>query len=204
MLEIEVTMDMFGLDAIAEVGRQIPFATAVALTRTAKDVQARLIADLPADFTVRSPWTAKGIRVKSANKRNLEAQVGSRDEYMARQATGGVKEPRSGQTVAVPITGRGRARATVKSPTRRGKWPARLLQKPRYFIQKINGKLGLWRRPSKGKRAIQLVYSLVDEVRIPKRWPLQRTAQAVVRKQWDRRAQEALTQALLTARRRRR
>lgn len=79
-----ITFDAFGQDDVRRLlsgmEDQIPFAMALTLTSTAKDIQAseqghlRGQLDRPTSFTVRS------VRVKPATKRDLEARIWIRDE----------------------------------------------------------------------------------------------------------------------------
>lgn len=99
-----ITFEAFGQDEVRRLLRgmedQIPFAMALTLTRTAKDVQQaeqghlRGALDRPTSFTVR------GIRVKPATKRDLEARIWIRDEatkgtapltYLMPQLQGGTR-----------------------------------------------------------------------------------------------------------------
>lgn len=62
---------------------QVPFATAVALTRTAKRVQTGLVDEMKREFDRPTPWTLKSTFLRSATKRNLEAIVGIKDQAYA-------------------------------------------------------------------------------------------------------------------------
>lgn len=101
------------------------FAMALALTRTVQATQTYLRSHLASDFTIRSSWVAKGIRIVPATKATLTAAVGSKDAFMRLQTIGGQKTPRNSRAVAIPIG----ARPTLQSTTRPGKWPSRLLSK---------------------------------------------------------------------------
>lgn len=62
---------------------QVPFATAVALTRTGKRVQTSLIDEMKREFDRPTPWTLRSTFLRSATKRNLEAIVGIKDQAYA-------------------------------------------------------------------------------------------------------------------------
>jgi len=172
----------------------MPFAIAMALTHTAKDAQKRLIADLPAHFTIRDKWVSRGIRIVPARKNDPVAEVGSKDAFMARQAIGGVKEGKDGM-VAIPIA----ARANPRRKTRPSKWPKALLRKDRHFIGSAAGKLGVWKKSKRGR--LKLMWLLREKVNIPARWPFLDTVSDVVRKEWHRNAWKALERAVKTAKR---
>ncbi len=59
--------------------KKLPYATATALTRTAKRVQAAFIDAMKQDFDRPTPYTLGGTYVKPANARNLTAMVGWKD-----------------------------------------------------------------------------------------------------------------------------
>lgn len=59
---------------------QLPFATAKALTQTAKDVQARLTREMSSVFDRPTPYTINSLRTKPATKSNLSAYVWFKDD----------------------------------------------------------------------------------------------------------------------------
>lgn len=182
-----------------EIARQIPFATALALTRVAKIAQGVVRAELPLHFKIRTPFVAKGIRIRRATKSRLFAEVGSKDRFMKAQALGGVKTSQEGSHVAVPVG----ARTTPDSVTRKGKWPTRMLTKKRHFVAPLpSGVDGIWRRkgPKRRPRLI-LQYVLVKQAKIKARWPLFDTVERVVASAWEREALKAFDQAFKSRRR---
>lgn len=84
MIKMSVKFDMGPVQRhLAAVQRQVPFATAVALTRTAKRVQAELIDEMKREFDRPTPWTLKATFLSSAKPRNLEAVTGIKDQAYA-------------------------------------------------------------------------------------------------------------------------
>lgn len=86
---------------------QLPFATAVALTRVAVDARDQERRVLGRTFTLRSRKRVEGgIQINRAEKKDwprCRAEVGLRDEFMAKHVTGGEKTPKpGGKHVAVP------------------------------------------------------------------------------------------------------
>ena len=82
--------------AMDKLGKQARFAAAVALTRTAKDVQAAVPAELERDLDRPTDFTKRGTFIVPARKDRLEAVVGFKDrqaKYMALQIAGGVYRP---------------------------------------------------------------------------------------------------------------
>lgn len=200
-VDFRVTFDVkpFARWLDREIAKQIPFATALALTRTAKIAQSVVRAELPQHFRIRTGFVAKGIRIRSATKSRLFAEVGSKDRFMKAQALGGTKIAQEGAHVAIPIG----ARKTPDSVTRKGKWPTRMLTKKRHFVAPLpSGVDGVWRRkgPKKRPRLI-LQYILAKEAKIKKRWPLFETVERVVAAVWQREALKAFADAFKSRRR---
>lgn len=178
-----------------DVQKQVPFATALALTRTAALTQDAIREDLPRHFTIRSTWISKGIRATRAKKSRLVAEVGSRDAFMARQVFGGVKESVDGGLVAVPRE----IRKTPEQRTTRARWPGRLLSKRNHFIAPLpSGDLGVFRRMRSGLR---LLYVLTDSVEVERRWPFFELAWAEIHREWPHQQIKAMIDALKTSRR---
>lgn len=59
--------------------QQLPFATALALTRAAQGLQRDIVDEMLAKFDRPTPYTLKSTFIKPATKANLEAQVGIKD-----------------------------------------------------------------------------------------------------------------------------
>lgn len=90
---------------------QVPFATAYALTQTAKQAQQAIIGEMKSVFDRPKPYTLNGTYVKIATKRDLVAVVklkdgqlgkaageskrGTADKYLAAQVEGGPRRPKA-------------------------------------------------------------------------------------------------------------
>lgn len=90
---------------------QIPFATAYALTQTAKQAQRYIVSEMKKVFDRPKPYTLNGTYVKPATKQNLTALVklkdgylgdageaskrGTADKYLAAQVKGGSRNPKA-------------------------------------------------------------------------------------------------------------
>jgi hypothetical protein len=89
--------------SMSEMARkQIPFATALALTQTAQAVQKELAADLKKEFDQPTPYITRGTFISPAKKNDLKAEVGMIDRpkgtnnaspalYVREQFGGGVR-----------------------------------------------------------------------------------------------------------------
>jgi len=99
---------------LGRMDRNVRFAAAVALTRTAQDMQAEVRRELRASFTLRNDFTSKAVVIQPATRDSLSAAVlvGTRTEAFRRirdalrlQVTGGSKSPTQGRSIAVPLVG---------------------------------------------------------------------------------------------------
>jgi len=184
--------------ALNSLPKQTRFATAVALTRTAKDAQGKVRQELPERFTIRNGWVAKGIRIRPASKSHLESAVTILDKFMALQETGGTKRSHSGKGVAIPVG----ARPTPRSITRPSKFPGALLRKPRHFIAPFArnpAQKAVWRKVGRGGGKRKLMYMFADEVEIQPRFGFQETVEDVAQSRFDDHFFPALEMALRTS-----
>jgi hypothetical protein len=66
--------------SLSDIGqKQLPYATALAITRTAKSVEQRLLADMSSAFKPASPYVAHSTFSTAATKQNLTATIGLKD-----------------------------------------------------------------------------------------------------------------------------
>lgn len=117
---------------------QVPFASAVSLTRLAQAGQARYRSELPKKFTLRSTWTARGILIKPARRADWPRQysmVGSRDDYMAMQEEGGTKRPRKGPLLSFPGVRFARKLRGSTGRIPHSRRPKQLLAKPKKYYR---------------------------------------------------------------------
>lgn len=108
MLRIEKSTNGPGLKLLQTFEKQIRFAAAVTLTQLAGKGQDASDAALPQDFHIRGPWWKSGarygIKIKKADKTNLESAVYTRADWLleAEGFAAGVKRPEHGTHLAVP------------------------------------------------------------------------------------------------------
>lgn len=84
----------------AFANRQVPYAAALALTRTAQDAQQAELREMRDVFDRPTPWTMSGTYVRPATRTNLQASVGLKDfagkgipaaTFLAPQIAGGAR-----------------------------------------------------------------------------------------------------------------
>jgi len=197
VITLEVKIDLAALNGKIN---QVPFAVALALTRTAQDAQAEVRRGLRSRFTLRNTFVEKGILFSAAKKDTLSATVYSRDDFMILQEKGGVKTPR-GSSLSIPIE------AGTKKGIIRGSDRVRALSsKPGVFRARIGGVDGLWQRLqrlSKAKKAaghrLKLLYVFKPSVPIRARFGFADTVRKIVRERFTRQLGLAVEQAVRTA-----
>ena len=199
MIEITVNTRQFTRWLTDVERRQVPFATAQALTATAFAVRRQVVErTFPAAFKLRNRrFPRVAIRVAKATKRSLSASVFDRlgRDYLKLHATGGTKRPRGGR-LAVPTT---RIRRTKSGRIPKGQTPTAVRGRKNAVVAPVNGgKQGIWRR-RRGR--LELLYTLQPSARIRKRLRFFEDANAVVTRQFPRRFRVALAKAVRTARR---
>ena len=79
MIDVKIDGLEQALKALNSQQKQIPFATALALTRTAKAVEKDVRAEMPKVFDNPTPFTVKGTYTNPAKKSKLFAEVGLKD-----------------------------------------------------------------------------------------------------------------------------
>jgi hypothetical protein len=185
----DVERIVVGLDDLAQ--RQIPFATARALTMTARDAQSDLRAEMPKRFTLRTSRVNKGIRITPATKGNLAAVVGSIDWFMRDQETGGTRKA-SGHRIAVPKGVRRTKRDLISKALR----PTPVRDKPRVFLVKAASGAGIMQRQGQGRCPITALYWLKKSVSIKPRFGFKAQVEATVRDRFESNFMISLSQAI--------
>lgn len=203
--------------AMGEIAsQQVPYAAALALTRTAQDVQAKLRSTMGEFFELKNKFSQSGVQINRAEKRDWplassEVGVDERREYLIDHALGNSKRTGSnGSRVAIPdtantwpsksenvkLTSSGR----VPKSKRVGTLKRKKTGKRRPFV--IRGKSGnevLAIREGKGRYPLKILYAFRRDVQIPKTWAFEKIAQGEAQAVYDKRFNEALAKAIDTA-----
>ncbi len=175
--------------------KQVPFATALALTRIAAEAQAEVRKQLPKRFTIRRSWVASGIRTTRATKRKPESSVYTVDEFMALQESGGVKRGRKAQAIPVGV------RKSKRQVVGRARWPKALSKKPKHFIAQVGGTRGVFKRTGRGGRGSpKLLWRFESDVRVRPRFEFEETVAKVMNDRFQFEFGRAFAQALGSAR----
>lgn len=198
---------MFGLKVETNAGRvakqfgsladkQIPFATARALTWTAQDGQREVRRELPHHFVLRNRFLEQSVGITAATKLKWTSVVGFRTssnrstDFMNLQQDGGLKTPKR-RVIAVPVN----ARRNKKQLIPKGQKPKAVLKKKNTFIGEPNGRmLGIYQR--QGHHKLTMLYRLIPAADIKQRLGMDKTVDRVVKQRFERLFNLSLDMAL--------
>lgn len=211
MLSVVTNIEEVAKQIQGDARDQVPFAIALALTRTAQDVQRELQATLGDYFTTRGTWVGRSMKIDKAKKGPApEAVAGSVYAPMALHTEGGEKSGRGGDDVAVPIA----ARADPAKRTTPATWPGALAKRGDFFLAPFgggvvgaasdgSGGIGLFQRVGRDRdrKRLKLWWLLEPEVQIKPTWPFDELARDVVERELVDNLWSAMEQALATRRR---
>ena len=146
--------------------KQLPFATAGALTDTAFDVRKHVVEKtFPRDFDLKNKrFAGATLRVDKANKRNLRAAVYDRlgREYLETQARGGIKRPIDGRNIAIPTQ---HTKRTASGKVGAAKRPRAVLGKPNTFIRRTSSGGQILQKGRRKSAPLKTLYQLVPLAR---------------------------------------
>ncbi len=194
--------------ALASVKRQLPFAAALGLTRTAQAVQAHVTRQLEVRVDKPVPYTRKAYRIAIARKTSLVAEVFAlpdQAQYLGIIEDGGTTK--RGDPGAKALIGPVKAKVNTFGNVPRGA-AAKALSRPDTFVGVPRGdrftQAGVWRRhaPKKkrsgasGKGRIELLLAFVKKRRHEPSLHFAEDAAAEARRIGPDKMAEALTEVL--------
>ena len=228
-----IKVDIRGLDKtlarIAGMQKQLRYAAAVALTRTAQAVRDALPAVMDRELDRPTTFSKRGIFVKAARKESLTSVVGFMDRqasYLKYQIAGGTRMPTS-RGIKLPgnvqlnsfgnipkglidklkasaqdgSLGRGLAGKLGVGNRRKNAAPIQL------FYGKPTGRgwekapMGIWRRvPGKPGKLIPVVVFEDTPAKYKPRFNLERVGRVIVQREWDKQFAKSFADAMRTAR----
>ena len=174
--------------------RQVPFATARALTWTAQAVQKAIQDRIQRVFENRKKWWLKqqptGIKIKPAKKTHLIASIYTDAYFADEQEFGGLKRPHRGRSILVPSD------KVPKSRRKAGGAGAMLKQKTVFSNRK-----GVFRRVGgKKSRKVALLFWRTPSATVKPRLEFRETARRTAAAKFKQKFMDSLSKALKTAR----
>lgn len=201
MVSIDVRLDIKDVTRmLTRVQRkQVPFAAAVALTNTVKDIKRAEDVQIPKKLKAPTRFTLNAIGIKTANKRKLTASVYVKDiqgRYLLRQIEGGTRRTK---LISVPINVKLNKFGNIPGlRAKKKKWLRGETTSKNQFVGTVKGIHGLWQRI--GKRNLKLIVAFESEAKYKKRFPFYKIAEGVGRSRFPRNFNTALQRAIDTAR----
>lgn len=186
---------------------QLPFASALALTRIAVVGMEAARVELDRDLTLRNTFSTRGIQTTRAERRDWPLQRSSvgieeRRDYLVDQALGAQRRPQRSPFKGIPQTD-----VVPRSPS--GRMPARRRPKALlsrvgkrrsggvgYFLVKQGSRELLFQRAKGGM--VQLAYAFSRVAQIRPRFKFQEAVEAAVRANYAGELSKAIDHALAT------
>lgn len=189
-LKLRDTLERYAL-------KQMPFATANALTEVAKAVQGEITSAMPAIFDRPTPFTRSGFAIKPAHKGDLVAEVFARDiqgRYLRLEETGGEREPAKTALVIPVDIGRNQYGNIPRGALQRLKGRG----KAAVFVGTVKGIGGFWQRGP--FHSIRLLAAFEPRAQYRPRFGYHARTAAIVGRTFGPALGRRLAEALATAR----
>lgn len=197
MITIDVRSNLGSLvkDLRDDVISQVPFATAKALTDTAKEAQLALTSAIATVFDRPTPFTQRAIGITIARKTTLTARIFIKDiqaQYLGLEVTGGTRRPKA-RALVIPSK---QLPLNQYGNIPQGKIKA-LLARADTFSGTVRGVPGIWQRTRTG---LKLLVLWEPTAKYRKRFPFYEIVQRVIRQRIDANFKSALAFAIRTKR----
>lgn len=197
MISINVTHDLDKLKKKLNYieRKQIPFATAKALTDTAKEVQQKEVEQLEKDIDRPAPFTKRGFYIRRATKNNLVSVIGIKDiqaKYLGLQVEGGTQTPANKAIVRPANLKLNKYGNLTKGRIKK------LLARPDTFSGTVKGVPGIWQRNKKG--GLKLLVRYKAKQQHTKRFKFYETAASEAKQRFPVHLKRNIALALKTAR----
>ena len=190
--------------------KQIPFATARAITQTLQVAKKDVIRQLDKDIDRPTPFTRRGFRVDGAKKDTLTGRLfilPKQNQYLQWQIFGGVRTPQGVAFALRPVKpGPGRIRLNRFGNIPPGQRAKAQLAKGA-FSATIGGVAGIWKAPTKTKSGklrkgsrFQLLLAYERQAVYRPRYRFFERGQNSIRVNWPRIFERSFRDAIRTAR----
>lgn len=183
-----------------EFADQIPYATALALNETIKQVQAAEREHMMKVFNLRrKSWALNAVKIKPFAKKTslsttLRISPAGNNDVFSKFEHAGTKTAIQGRNVAIPTEN---IRKSPNQVITKAKKPSNLRNS--FRVHGRSGKDFIFQTQGKGRaRTAKLAYVLQPSVPIDDRLEFEKTAIRVIRQNWNRNFNQAFTKAVST------
>lgn len=184
------------LAKLEQIKKQTAYATAVALTRTAQDIQQDVLERTPNLFSIRGSWFKKGgrfgVRLDPARKDSLQARIYNEAPWMVGHETGEQRKPK-GQHRAIPLDN---VKRTKRDIIRAGQRPRALKNA---FVQTLKSGTPLLFQHV-GKKGLRAMYVLIKKAEIKPTWHFVDSGKAIFQSNFERRFDAEFARSMASAR----
>jgi hypothetical protein len=167
-------------------GKHLPFATSLALNRTAKEARDVVAGNLPKRFKLKRGSIPKTIKAVMSKKNNLMAMV-TAPGFLGIHETGGTMNPTSSSALAAKVGG-------ISSRTLRRN------QANTFRLDMGNGNAAVFKRTGRKRRGIKLLAWLSQEHEFDERLHMEGDVKEIVQTRFAANFRGALEAALTTSR----
>lgn len=178
--------------------KQLPFANALALTRTAQAAQRDTRESIPRRFKLRARGMPRAaVRIRPASKHDWphqEASVGvtKKFRFLADHEEGTVRRPSKGHRLTIPMA----IKRTSRGKIPKAKTPTRMREKKSVYVDDENREIRR-RPPRRGARDRRMrLYLLRPAVRIRKRLGMKLTTRMAVQREHRKQFRAAWKKAM--------
>jgi len=196
---MNISIKIEGLEKLGYLARQLPFATAKALTKTAQQGQEAVIKSLNSAFTLRTNWykpsSKIGIRITPAKKNDLQSEIKTNAKFLQLHE-GGMEKIPFGKFIAIPTEN---VRRTKRQLVAKSNYPGNL--KNSFIVNsKKSGVKLLLTKVGRGRvKQTRLMYVLVPKAKIKKVSVFYEPIRRAVAANFSNNFNEAWSQAVATA-----
>lgn len=203
-MKVEVSGIKEIISSLTDLGKkQVPFAISKALNDTAFQAKSAMDAQIKQKLDRPMPFTQRATKYKKSNKRNLEAIIFIQDnqaEYLKYVFSSGIRKPKK---KAIPTPTK-KIRLNKYGNLPRKKISKLLSDKSKYFSGKPKGfsnmPEGIYQKTGRGKRkAIKLLIQWEPEKKHVQKLNFDKTVIGVVKNNFEKNFQKAITYAIQTA-----
>ncbi len=185
---------------MAQLQKQMPFATSLALNQTGKDIQTAEIANVKRVFKNKKTWwlpkQPTGIKMRRSTKRFLRTTILTNAPFIKLHEFGGIKRPHTGRSIAIPSDN---VPKTLRKAGSARKFRGR---KTSFVVTLRDGDRAILRRKgSKKNKRNELFFFLEKQAKIKPRLGFRPLAKKVAVRQFPRHMKVSIVKAMNTARR---